>query len=95
MGVTQRYDSCGDRPHSHQPKGLLDFSVVPSFSSGTDHRLKAGKEDGSQVGRTENAYDRVRLEKLLTTCDWLIEDGPTKDYDLLLRGLGHPISSDL
>ncbi|VDM77152.1 unnamed protein product [Strongylus vulgaris] len=42
MRVTQRYDSCGDRPHSHQPK-VVTFSVVPSFSSGSDHRLLRAK----------------------------------------------------
>ncbi|VDM65654.1 unnamed protein product [Strongylus vulgaris] len=31
--------------------------------------------------------DTLRLEELLTTCDWPIKKDPTKDYDLLLRGL--------
>ncbi|VDM85963.1 unnamed protein product, partial [Strongylus vulgaris] len=38
-------------------------------------------------GRREVVYDGVRLEELLTTCDWPIEEDPTKDYDELLRGL--------
>ncbi|VDM76271.1 unnamed protein product [Strongylus vulgaris] len=38
-------------------------------------------------GRREVEYDGVRLEELLTICDWPTEEDPTKDYDLLLRGL--------
>ncbi|VDM80938.1 unnamed protein product [Strongylus vulgaris] len=74
---------------------LLDASVVPSFSGGSDHRsfeqkcdsTESGKEDLPLCwGRREVVYDDVRLEELLTTCNWPIEEDPTKDYDLLLRG---------
>ncbi|VDM83733.1 unnamed protein product [Strongylus vulgaris] len=28
IGVTQRYDSCGYRPHSHQPKVMLTRRLI-------------------------------------------------------------------
>ncbi|VDM84497.1 unnamed protein product [Strongylus vulgaris] len=53
-----------DRPHSHQQKVVLTGrSVVPSFSSGSDHRLlqakgdpaKTAKEDLSSYWRKESS----------------------------------------
>ncbi|VDM68039.1 unnamed protein product [Strongylus vulgaris] len=33
----------------------------------------------------EKSYDGVRLEELLTTCDWSIEEDPTMDYSAYQR----------
>ncbi|VDM84859.1 unnamed protein product [Strongylus vulgaris] len=54
---------------------LLDVSVP-----------KAGKEDLPQCWRKKLVYDGVSLEELLTICGCPIEEDPTKDCDLLLRG---------
>ncbi|VDM70845.1 unnamed protein product [Strongylus vulgaris] len=74
---------------------LLDVSLVPSFSNGSEHRLLRAKVRFSRKlekkichhfgGEREVVYDGV-LEELLTTCDWPIEEDPTKDCDLLPRG---------
>ncbi|VDM75785.1 unnamed protein product [Strongylus vulgaris] len=75
MGVTQRYESCGDRPHSHQPRVvLIGRSVIPSFSSGSDRRLLRAKVQFSQKlekkfchrfgGMREVVYDGIRLKDL-------------------------------
>ncbi|VDM80182.1 unnamed protein product [Strongylus vulgaris] len=67
MRVTQRYDLCGDRPHS--PKVLLDVSVVPYFNSSSDHRLLRAKVQFSRklekkichhiLGRIEVIYGPI------------------------------------
>ena len=76
---------------------LLDVSVVPSFCSGSDHRLLRAKIRFSRrlekkvchstARRKEVVYDGNRLEELISSCDWPIEEDPTYDYDRLLKGL--------
>ncbi|VDM77125.1 unnamed protein product [Strongylus vulgaris] len=45
-------------------------------------RRKLEKKICRRVGvRREVVFDGVRLEEFLTTCDWTIEEDPTKDYD--------------
>ncbi len=76
---------------------LLDVSVVPSFCSGSDHRLLRAKVRFSRKlerkichrspRRKDVVYDGQRLEELLSCCEWPIEEDPTKDYELLLKGL--------
>ncbi|CAJ0588207.1 unnamed protein product [Cylicocyclus nassatus] len=58
---------------------LLDVSVVPFFCIGSDHRLLRAKVRFSR--RLE------KLEELISSCDWPIEEEPTYDYDRLLKGL--------
>ncbi|KAK6749694.1 hypothetical protein RB195_001979 [Necator americanus] len=106
MGIVQWRDSCGDRPYTHQPevvsiwsisaRGLLDVSVVPSFCSGSDHRLLRAKIRLShtmeknichQRRRKEVVYDDCVLEDSLPQGDWNIEEDPNVDYEVLLRGL--------
>ncbi|KAK6761046.1 hypothetical protein RB195_022203 [Necator americanus] len=76
---------------------LLDVSVVPSFSSGSDHRLLRAKIRLShtmeknicyrQRRRKEVVYDDCVLEDSLSQGDWHIEEDPNVDYEMLLRGL--------
>ncbi|KAK6744791.1 hypothetical protein RB195_011485 [Necator americanus] len=75
---------------------LLDVSVVPSFCSGTDHRLLRAKIRLShtmeknicyrQRRRKEVVYDDCVLEDSLSQGDWHIEEDPNVDYEMLLRG---------
>ncbi|VDM65093.1 unnamed protein product [Strongylus vulgaris] len=82
MEVTQRCDSCGGRPLSHQPK----VAQITALQAQVQFSRKLEKKMCRRVGRRrEVVYDSVRLEELLTTCDWPIEEDPTKDYDLLLE----------
>ncbi|KAK6765464.1 hypothetical protein RB195_025399 [Necator americanus] len=74
---------------------LLDVSVVPSFCSGSDHRLLREKIRLShtieknicyrQRRRKEVVYDDCVLEDSLSQGDWHIEEDP--NYEILLRGL--------
>ncbi|KAK6742879.1 hypothetical protein RB195_010255 [Necator americanus] len=76
---------------------LLDVSVVPSFCSGSDHRLLRAKIRLShtmeknicyrQRRRKEVVYDDCVLEDCLSQGDWHIEEDPNVDYEMLLRGL--------
>ncbi|KAK6747521.1 hypothetical protein RB195_000616 [Necator americanus] len=76
---------------------LLDVSVVPSFCSGSDHRLLRAKIRLShtmeknicyrQRRRKEVVYDDCVLEDSLSQGDWHIEEDPNVDYEMLLRGL--------
>ncbi|KAK6748620.1 hypothetical protein RB195_001315 [Necator americanus] len=76
---------------------LLDVSVVPSFCSGSDHRLLRAKIRPShtmeknicyrQRRRKEVVYDDCVLEDSLSQGDWHIEEDPNVDYEMLLRGL--------
>ncbi|KAK6750035.1 hypothetical protein RB195_002186 [Necator americanus] len=76
---------------------LLDVSVVPSFCSGSDHRLLRAKKDlatrwkrtsaiGNE-GEKKVVYDDCVLEDSLSQADWHIEEDPSVDYELLLGGL--------
>ncbi|KAK6763479.1 hypothetical protein RB195_023977 [Necator americanus] len=76
---------------------LLDVSVVPSFCSGSDHRLLRAKIRLShtmeknicyrQRRRKEVVYDDCVLEDSLSQGDWHIEEDPNVDYEMLLSGL--------
>ncbi len=76
---------------------MLNVSVVPSFCSGSDHRLlrakvrlgrKLVKKVCHSTARRKNVvYDGNTLEELISSCDWPIEEDPTNDYDRLLKGL--------
>ncbi|KAK6735789.1 hypothetical protein RB195_018812 [Necator americanus] len=76
---------------------LLDVSIVPSFCSGSDHRLLHAKIRLShtmeknicyrQRRRKEVVYDDCVLEDSLSQGDWHIEEDPNVDYEMLLRGL--------
>ncbi|KAK6757218.1 hypothetical protein RB195_015194 [Necator americanus] len=76
---------------------LLDVTVVPSFCSGSDHRLLRAKIRLShtmeknicyrQRRRKEVVYDDCVLEDSLSQGDWHIEEDPNVDYEMLLRGL--------
>ncbi|KAK6760044.1 hypothetical protein RB195_021531 [Necator americanus] len=76
---------------------LLDVSVVPSFCSGSDHRLLRAKIRLShtmeknicyrQRRRKEVVYNYCVLEDSLSQGDWHIEEDPNVDYEMLLRGL--------
>ncbi|KAK6741074.1 hypothetical protein RB195_009122 [Necator americanus] len=76
---------------------LLDVSVVPSFCSGSDHRLLRAKIRLShtmeknicyrQRRRKEVVYDDCVLEDSLSQGDWHIEEDPNVDDEMLLRGL--------
>ncbi|KAK6762648.1 hypothetical protein RB195_023390 [Necator americanus] len=75
----------------------LLVSVVPSFCSGSDHRLLRAKIRLShtmeknicyrQRRRKEVVYDDCVLEDSLFQSDWHIEEDPNVDYEMLLRGL--------
>ncbi|KAK6763962.1 hypothetical protein RB195_024337 [Necator americanus] len=70
---------------------------VPSFCSGSDHRLLRAKIRLShtmeknicyrQRRRKEVVYDDCVLEDSLSQGDWHIEEDPNVDYEMLLRGL--------
>ncbi|KAK6760916.1 hypothetical protein RB195_022111 [Necator americanus] len=74
---------------------LLNVSVVPSFCSGSDHRLLRAKIRLShkmeknicyrQRRRKEVVYDDCILEDSLSQGDWHIEED--SNYEMLLRGL--------
>ncbi|KAK6743803.1 hypothetical protein RB195_010853 [Necator americanus] len=82
---------------SHRRWCLLDVSVVPSFRSGSDHRLLRAKIRLShtmeknicyrQRRRKKVVYDNCVLEDSLSQGDWHIEEDPNVDYEMLLRGL--------
>ncbi|KAK6731326.1 hypothetical protein RB195_007662 [Necator americanus] len=75
---------------------LLDVSVVPSFFSGSDHQLLRAKIRLSHTIEKNICYQQRRREKVVYYCvledclsqgDWHIEEDPTVDYEMLLRGL--------
>ncbi|KAK6736838.1 hypothetical protein RB195_019498 [Necator americanus] len=76
---------------------LLDVSVVPSFCTGSDHRLLRAKIRLShmmgkntcyrQRWRKEIVYDDCVLEDFLSQGGCHIEEDPNVDYEMLLRGL--------
>uniref|UniRef100_A0A0K0CUU5 Myb_DNA-bind_5 domain-containing protein n=1 Tax=Angiostrongylus cantonensis TaxID=6313 RepID=A0A0K0CUU5_ANGCA len=74
---------------------LLDTSLVPSFSTSSDHsshedsiQPQAGKEFTSSTTRkSPSVYDEKILNEILCKHDWLIKEGPTEDYELLVEGL--------
>ncbi|KAK6750571.1 hypothetical protein RB195_002504 [Necator americanus] len=68
MGIAQWRDSCGDRPHTHQPKPHDE----------KEHLLSATKEKRSRLRR-------LRTRGLLVPR--YIEEDPSVDYEMLLRGL--------
>ncbi|VDM66162.1 unnamed protein product [Strongylus vulgaris] len=72
MGITQRYDSCGDRPHSHQSKVVLTGRlVVPSSSSGSDHHVLRVKVRFTESWRRKSATVLEEGGKsYMTASDW-------------------------
>ncbi|KAK6742830.1 hypothetical protein RB195_010225 [Necator americanus] len=76
---------------------LLDVSVVPSFCSGSDHRLLCAKLRLSHTVEKnicykqrrikEVVYDDCVLEDSLFQGDWHIEEDPDVDYEILLKVL--------
>ena len=76
---------------------LLDVAVVPSFCSGSDHRLLRAKVRFNQKleknichsSRSKNhvVYDDKLLEESLSRYDWPVAEDPTEDYGMLLNGL--------
>uniref|UniRef100_A0A7I4Z0J3 Endo/exonuclease/phosphatase domain-containing protein n=1 Tax=Haemonchus contortus TaxID=6289 RepID=A0A7I4Z0J3_HAECO len=76
---------------------LLDVGVVPSFCSGSDHRLlrakirfshKLEKISQHRAKSSKHAvYDGDVLNDVLSRYDWQVLDDPTEDYDALVRGL--------
>ncbi|KAK6749530.1 hypothetical protein RB195_001878 [Necator americanus] len=76
---------------------LLDVSLVPSFCSGSDHRLLLTKIRLShtieknicyrQQRRKEVVYDDCVLEDSLSQGDWHIEEDTNVDCEMLLREL--------
>ncbi|KAK6736282.1 hypothetical protein RB195_019138 [Necator americanus] len=76
---------------------LLGISVIPSFCSGSDHRLLRAKIRLShtieknicyrQRRGKEVVYDDCVLEVTLSQDDWHIEEDPKVDNKMLLRGL--------
>ncbi|KAK6761202.1 hypothetical protein RB195_022313 [Necator americanus] len=76
---------------------LLDVLVVPSFCSGSDHRLHRAKIRLSHMMKKNNCYrQRRRKEVVYDDCiledsfsqgDWHIEKNPNVEYEMLLRGL--------
>ncbi|KAK6761760.1 hypothetical protein RB195_022731 [Necator americanus] len=76
---------------------LLDVSVVPTFCSGSDHRLLRAKIRVShtmeknicyrQRRKKEVVYEDCVLEHSLSQGAWHIKEDPNADYEMLLRGL--------
>uniref|UniRef100_A0A7I4Y8T5 Reverse transcriptase domain-containing protein n=1 Tax=Haemonchus contortus TaxID=6289 RepID=A0A7I4Y8T5_HAECO len=76
---------------------LLDVGMVPSFCSGSDHRLlrakirfshKLEKISQHRAKSSKHAvYDGDVLNDVLSRYDWQVLDDPTEDYDALVRGL--------
>ncbi|KAE9412712.1 hypothetical protein Angca_003795, partial [Angiostrongylus cantonensis] len=76
---------------------LLDASVVPSFCTGSDHRLLRAKirfscklEKNSlhqPRGKSLAVYDENILNEVLSKRDWQIKEDPTEDYKMLVEGL--------
>ncbi|KAK6760652.1 hypothetical protein RB195_021928 [Necator americanus] len=76
---------------------LIDVSLVPSFCTGSDHRLLRAKirlihtmEKNicyRERKRKGLFYDDYVLEDTLSQGDWHIEKDADVDYDMLLRGL--------
>ena len=95
----------GDRPNYDKEKmGLYNTSVIPSFCSGSDHRLLRAEirfdhrlEKNTchgPKGRKQFALDgQDLLNEALSHYDCCVVEDPNEDYELLLRGLR--ICSDL
>lgn len=76
---------------------LFDVSVVPSFCTGSDHRLLRAKIRFSRKlakdcfhranAQKRVVYDENILNDALSQYDWQIKEDPTEDYELLLQGL--------
>ncbi|VDM75807.1 unnamed protein product [Strongylus vulgaris] len=72
------------------PNGTMrrSFSATEGGAYWTSQCRKLKKKICNRVGgRGEVVHDGGRLEELLTTCDWSIEEDSTKDYDLFLMVL--------
>ena len=62
--------------------------ITASFERRYDSDKKLEKKVcHSAARRKEVVYDGNRLEELISSCDWPIEEDPTYDYDRLLKGL--------
>ncbi|VDM53215.1 unnamed protein product [Angiostrongylus costaricensis] len=71
---------------------LLDTSVVPSFCTGSEHRLL--REDSIQAGKElfidheeKAVYNEDILNEFLSKRDWQIKEDQTEDYEMLDEGL--------
>ena len=75
----------------------MDVAVVPSFCSGSDHRLLRAKvrfnhkleKNICHSSRNKNdvVYDDMLLEESLSRYDWPVAEDLTEDYGMLLKGL--------
>ncbi len=76
---------------------LFDVGVVPSFCTGSDHRLLRAKISLDRKmekkcchrgkGRKEAVYDESILRDAISNYDWRTSEDPTVDYEMLLKGL--------
>uniref|UniRef100_W6NY38 RNA-directed DNA polymerase (Reverse transcriptase) domain containing protein n=1 Tax=Haemonchus contortus TaxID=6289 RepID=W6NY38_HAECO len=76
---------------------LLDVSVLPSFDTGSDHRLvrpnirlnkRIFKRDTHRPAYSKTSYfDTELLESAIEVYDWRLLEDPTEDYEYLTRGL--------
>ncbi|VDM55934.1 unnamed protein product [Angiostrongylus costaricensis] len=76
---------------------LLDTSVVPSFCTGSDHRLLCARIRFSRKletsflhrprGKSPAVYDENILNEVLSKRDWQFKEDSTEDYELLVEGL--------
>ncbi|VDM55282.1 unnamed protein product [Angiostrongylus costaricensis] len=75
---------------------LLDISVIPSFSTDSDHRLCAKIRFSRKLeknslhrsrGKSLVVYDKNIVSEVLSKRDWQIKEYLTEDYELLVEGL--------
>ncbi|VDM53880.1 unnamed protein product [Angiostrongylus costaricensis] len=76
---------------------LFDTSVVPSFCTGSDHRLLRANVRFSREleknslhrlqGKSLAVYNENILNLILSKRDWQIKEDPTEDYGLLVEEL--------
>uniref|UniRef100_A0A7I4YII4 Endo/exonuclease/phosphatase domain-containing protein n=1 Tax=Haemonchus contortus TaxID=6289 RepID=A0A7I4YII4_HAECO len=76
---------------------LLDVSVLPSFDTGSDHRLvrakillnkRIFKRDTHRPAYFKTpSFDTELLESAIEAYDWRLLEDPTEDYEYLTRGL--------
>ncbi|EYC30867.1 hypothetical protein Y032_0004g1819 [Ancylostoma ceylanicum] len=76
---------------------LMDTTVLPSFDSGSDHRLLRAKvrlnhrtfkrdtHRGPPIRSPE--YNEAKLQKAMDAYHWKRAENPTEDYEKLMKGL--------
>uniref|UniRef100_A0A0K0DLU7 Uncharacterized protein n=1 Tax=Angiostrongylus cantonensis TaxID=6313 RepID=A0A0K0DLU7_ANGCA len=82
---------------------LFDTSVVPSFCTGSDHRLLRAKIRFSNKreknslhrprGKSPAAHDEQTLNEVLFKRAWKSKKDPTEDYELFVEGLKSSVKS--